>query len=45
MRKRNEAAADVSMRRPSCNASLKGRPGDTVPCPYCSSYVTLPQVY
>ncbi|MBQ9002028.1 MAG: hypothetical protein IJ087_09260 [Eggerthellaceae bacterium] len=44
-RKRNEAAADVSMRCPSCNASLKGRPGATVACPYCGSYVTLPQVY
>ena len=42
-KKRNAAAADVSMRCPSCNASLRGRPGDTVSCPYCGSYATLPQ--
>ena len=45
MRKRAEASPDVSMRCPSCNASLKGRPGDTVACPYCGSYATLPQNY
>jgi len=44
-RKRNEAAADVSMRCPSCNASVKGRPGETVACPYCGTYVSLPQAY
>ena len=35
----------ISMRCPSCNASLKGRPGNTVECPYCGSYSTLPQAY
>lgn len=40
-RKRREAAGDVSMRCPSCNASVKGRPGDTVECPFCGSYITL----
>lgn len=40
-RKRAEAASDVAGRCPSCNASLKGRPGETVSCPYCGTYVTL----
>ena len=44
-KKLNDAAADISMRCPSCNASLKGRPGNTVECPYCGSYSTLPQAY
>lgn len=40
-RKRAEAASDVAGRCPSCNASLKGRPGETIACPYCGTYVTL----
>lgn len=40
-RKRREAAQDVSARCPSCNASVKGRPGDTVECPYCGTFITL----
>lgn len=40
-RKRAEAASDVAGRCPSCNASLKGRPGATIACPYCGTYVTL----
>ena len=44
-KKRNEAASDVSTRCPSCNASIKGRPGATVECPYCGSFTTLPQAY
>lgn len=40
-RKRAEAASDVAARCPSCDASLKGRPGETMACPYCGTYVTL----
>ncbi len=41
-KRRDTRAADVSMRCPSCNASIKGRPGETIECPYCGTYVTLP---
>lgn len=41
-KRRDTNAADVSTRCPSCNASVKGRPGETAQCPYCGSYVTLP---
>lgn len=40
-RKRAEAASDVAGRCPSCNASVKGRPGETISCPFCGNYVTL----
>lgn len=40
-RKRAEAASDVSGRCPSCDASVKGRPGETITCPFCGGYVTL----
>lgn len=42
-RKRQEAAPIVSCRCPSCNASIKGRLGTTVTCPYCDSNVTIEQ--
>lgn len=40
-RKRAEAAGEVAVRCPSCDASLKGKPGETVACPYCGGYVTI----
>lgn len=40
-RKRAEAAGDIAGRCPSCNASVKGRAGETMTCPYCGSYITL----
>lgn len=40
-RKRAEAAGDIARRCPSCNASMRGRAGETVACPYCGSYFTL----
>lgn len=40
-RKRAEAASDVAGKCPSCNGAVKGKPGETVTCPYCGSYVTL----
>jgi len=33
---------EVATRCPSCDASLKGRPGQTIACPYCGTYVTIP---
>lgn len=41
-RKKAEAAEAVAARCPSCDASVKGKPGETVTCPYCGSYVTIP---
>ena len=41
-KRRDKKAADVSVRCPSCNASVKGRPGETMECPYCGSYITMP---
>ena len=38
-----EAEPDVACRCPSCNASLKGKRGTTVTCPYCETNVTVPQ--
>lgn len=41
-RKRAEEAPIVACRCPSCNASVKGRRGTTVTCPYCETNVTIP---
>ncbi|MDO4797974.1 MAG: hypothetical protein Q4A01_08140 [Coriobacteriales bacterium] len=40
-RKRAEEAPVVARRCPSCNASVKGRIGTTVTCPFCESHVTI----
>ncbi len=40
-RKMAEAEPEVACRCPSCNASVKGRRGTTVVCPYCESNVTI----
>ena len=40
-RKMAEAEPDVACRCPSCNASVKGRRGTTVVCPYCDTNVTI----
>ena len=40
-RKMAEAEPDVACRCPSCNASVKGRRGTTVVCPYCETNVTI----
>lgn len=40
-RKRAKEAPIVARRCPSCNASVKGRVGTTVTCPYCESHVTI----
>lgn len=40
-RKRTEAAEDVAAQCPSCNASVRGKPGTTVACPYCGTYVNI----
>lgn len=40
-RKRAKEAPVVACRCPSCNASIKGRRGTTVTCPYCETHVTL----
>lgn len=40
-RKRAESAPVVACRCPSCNASVKGRRGTTVTCPYCDTHVTI----
>lgn len=42
LRKRSEAAPIVAYRCPSCNASIKGKAGTTVTCPYCDSHITIP---
>lgn len=36
-----ESEPDISCRCPSCNASVRGRRGMTVTCPYCESNVTI----
>ncbi len=41
-RKRAQGAPVVAHRCPSCNASLEGKRGSTVVCPYCESNVTIP---
>ena len=40
-RKRRENAPVVASTCPNCCASLKGRKGETVNCPYCGSSVTI----
>ena len=40
-RKRAKAAPIVACRCPSCNASIKGKLGTTITCPYCESNVTI----
>ena len=40
-RKMAEAEPEVACRCPSCNASVKGRRGTTVVCPYCETNVTI----
>ena len=40
-RRRAKEAPVVSARCPSCNASVKGRRGSTVTCPYCESHITI----
>lgn len=42
-KKRAQAAPVVAYRCPSCNASLKGKVGETIVCPYCGSNVTIEQ--
>lgn len=41
-KKRGEAAHEVAVRCPSCNASVKGKPGETITCPYCGTFITIP---
>ena len=36
-----KAAPVVASRCPSCNASVKGKLGTTITCPYCDSHVTI----
>ncbi len=40
-RKRAEEAPIVARYCPSCNASIKGRLGTTITCPYCDANVTI----
>lgn len=40
-KKRAKTAPEVAYRCPSCNASLKGKAGTTITCPYCGSNVTI----
>lgn len=40
-RRRAESEPVVACRCPSCNASVKGRRGTTVTCPYCDTHVTI----
>ncbi len=40
-KKRAKRAPEVAYRCPSCNASIKGKLGSTVTCPYCNSHVTI----
>jgi ribosomal protein S27E len=40
-RSRRESAEPVSVKCPSCSGVVHGRRGDSVPCPYCGSYIVL----
>lgn len=40
-RKRRENAPVVAAECPHCCASIKGRKGETVTCPFCGSHVTI----
>ena len=40
-RKQAEAAPEVAARCPSCNASVKGKQGTVVTCPFCGSHVNM----
>ena len=42
-KKRAQAAPVIVYRCPSCNASVKGRVGETVTCPFCGSHITITQ--